>query len=322
MSLPKGVLELEARRGNVLPLPPPSQELPVAIDADEFLALDLPPRRWHVEGLIREKDAVMLHAWRGTGKTYVVASIAWSLTSGERFLRFDVPHPTGVLWIDGEMPREDLQERLARIAAGSTRDRQAPLRILAADMLERGLPSLATREGQAMVNHNLDACPGIGLVIVDNISTLASSGSSENDAESWQAVQDFILSLRRRGVASLWVHHSNKAGGQRGTSKREDVLNQVLELRRPSDYREEEGARFELRWAKARGAHGDLVRPLELALQETPDGGLVWSWKFAEAAQRQRIQELHAEGVSARDIATEIGVHFSTVYRALGKNQK
>ena len=54
--------------------------------------------------------------------------------------------------------------------------------------------------------------------------------------------------LRRRGVSVLIVHHAGKGGEQRGTSRREDVLDTSISLRRPSDYLPTEGARFEVHY--------------------------------------------------------------------------
>ena len=73
------------------------------------------------------------------------------------------------------------------------------------------------------------------VVLFDNVSTLFRTGQ-ENEAESWAPVQNWLLKLRREGRTVVIIHHSNKAKAQRGTSKREDVLDTVLNLRAPSDY--------------------------------------------------------------------------------------
>lgn len=51
-------------------------------------------------------------------------------------------------------------------------------------------------------------------------------------------------SHRRAGRSIVLVHHAGKGGAQRGTSKREDVLDTVIALRRPTDYSADQGARF------------------------------------------------------------------------------
>ena len=53
----------------------------------------------------------------------------------------------------------------------------------------------------------------------------------ENDADSWVPVQAWALAQRRAGRSVLFVHHAGKSGLQRGTSRKEDVLDTVIALR-------------------------------------------------------------------------------------------
>ena len=85
---------------------------------------------------------------------------------------------------------------------------------MSSDLTERGLPDLAMPEGQRAFD---DAIGDAELVIMDNISTLVRAGK-ENEAESWQSVQDWALVHRRAGRAILFAHHAGKGGAQRGTS--------------------------------------------------------------------------------------------------------
>ena len=64
----------------------------------------------------------------------------------------------------------------------------------------------------------------------------------------------------------ILVHHSNRQGGARGHSKPEDVMNLLIKLTRPDDYRADQGARFHVEFDKARGAHGAAVAPFTARL--------------------------------------------------------
>lgn len=112
----------------------------------------------------------------------------------------------------------------------------------------------------------------------------------------------------------LIVHHAGKGGQQRGTSRREDVLDTSISLRRPTDYSPTEGAKFEVHLEKARGVHGDAAKPFE-AMLDTRNGVAVWSTRELEDANRARVEALLEDGLSVRDIADETGISKSTVQR-------
>jgi hypothetical protein len=70
--------------------------------------------------------------------------------------------------------------------------------------------------------------------------------SIESASDAWGPMQNWLLKLRRRGVSVLFVHHAGTNGRQRGTSRREDVLDTVIALRRPENYSPDQGGRFEV----------------------------------------------------------------------------
>jgi putative DNA primase/helicase len=212
------------------------------LTAAEFLALDLPPRRMILNPWLPEKGLAMIYSPRGTGKTLLALTTAYAIATGSSFLDFKAPSPRRVLNIDGEMPAQTMQERLAAIVAGFENQPPDPsyFRMLSGDLSERSLPDLGTVEGLAELDSQIGDAE---VLILDNISTLVRSGK-ENEAEGWALVQEWGLRHRRDGRSIIFVHHAGKNGVQRGTSKREDVLDTVIVLKRPDDYMPEHGARF------------------------------------------------------------------------------
>jgi hypothetical protein len=278
----------------------------------EFFRLQIKPREMVLDPIIPQKGLAMLYASLGTGKTHLALGIAYAVATGTKFLKWTAPAPRRVLLVDGEMPAAALQERLASIVSG-TEVEAAPdmLKILAGDLIEEGgVGNVASPEVQAELDPWLD---GVELLILDNLSSLTAV-IRDNDAESWGPVQEWLLRLRRRGISVLIVHHAGKGGQQRGTSRREDVLDTSISLRRPSDYTPTEGARFEVHLDKARGVHGDAAKPFE-ALLETRDGRAFWTTRDIEDVNLARVQVLLDDGLSVRDIADETGIPKSTVHR-------
>jgi putative DNA primase/helicase len=184
--------------------------------------------------------------------------------------------------------------------------------VIAGDLIEHGgIGNLADPTVQAELDKHLD---GIDLLILDNLSSLTAV-IRDNDQESWTTIQQWLLRLRRRGISVLLVHHAGKGGEQRGTSRREDILDTSISLRRPSDYVSSEGARFEVHFEKARGVTGDAAGPFEAKLTADPGGRPLWIIREIVDVQKAQVEGLLADGLSIRDIAEETGIPKSTVHR-------
>ncbi len=280
----------------------------VLISVEELLATEFPPREMVLSPWLPSKGLAMIYGRRGLGKTHVALGIAWAVATGGSFLRWTAPRQRRVVILDGEMPGEALKARLAEISAkAGVAVPEGFIRLAAADLQERSI-NLAEEADQRELEPHL---AGADLVIVDNISTLAAYGR-ENEAESWLPVQTWALGQRRAGRTVLFLHHAGKGGAQRGTSRREDVLDTVIALREPPDYQQAEGARFAVHFEKARGFHGKAAEPFEAALGEAG-----WVMRDAVDAEVERALALRATGLSVREIAEEMGTHKSWVERRL-----
>jgi putative DNA primase/helicase len=242
-------------------------------------------------------------------------SIGLAVAGGASLLRWSAPRQRNVLYVDGEMPLVSLQERLKAISLGfSDEIPNDGFRILAADQVESGI-NLCDGEGQRSLEpllHDVD------LLIVDNLSTLCTSGS-ESASDAWVPMQNWLLKLRRQGVAVLLVHHAGTNGRQRGTSRREDALDTVIALRRPEDYSPEHGARFEVHFEKLRNrVDGDGAIPFEASIETVGgDGkeGVRWSSCDLTPPILKRATELFADGCTVREVAAILRVSKSEAGR-------
>jgi putative DNA primase/helicase len=283
-----------------------------AVNYDDFLKAKLPPRETLLAPWLPRRGLAMIHAPRGIGKTHIALGAGWAVAAGGGFLRWTTPGGAfRVLLLDGEMPGVVLQERLKRVVDASGLAPPMPdyLRLAAADILRDGLPDLADPSSQGFYS---DIVADADLVVVDNLSTLC-RGLKENDADSWAPVQSWCLSLRRQNKSVLLIHHDGKNGGQRGTSKKEDVLDTVIGLRKPPDYQADQGARFEIHFEKARGFFGPEAEPFEVRL----DGE---QWRESEIKSGDdlgTLTALHQQGLSVRQIADRTGLSKSSVQRKL-----
>ena len=295
----------------------PSRPKLVVINLADFAAEALPQRQYVLAPILPDRGLAMLYAPRGVGKTQVAVNIGWAVACGQPFLSWYAPKPRPVLYIDGEMPQELLQERVKAMMAPAPCEPPHPnfFRLLSLDRQELGVSlNLALGEHQAAVEAHLDH---VELLILDNISTLVNSGR-ENDAESWNEMQAWLLKLRRMGKTVLLIHHAGRSGNARGTSKREDVLDTIIQLKHPEDYDPEDGARFEVHLTKARGIYGDDALPFEAKL-DVIDGRDQWTFNLLQDAVLDQVEELSRAGGTVRDIAEQLGLSRSKVHRSIEK---
>jgi putative DNA primase/helicase len=285
------------------------------LDGEELLKTEFPPRSHMLAPWLPDKGSAMIYGTRGIGKTWIALGVAHVISSGGEFLCWRAPRPRRVLYIDGEMPAATLQERYAAVVAASRRDvPRENFRLLAADVQQDGLPDLADPDAQRFYE---PAIKDAELVIVDNLSTIA-RGLRENEADAFGPVQSWLLALRAADRSVLLVHHAGKGGGQRGTSRKEDVLDTVISLSRPTGCSASEGARFELRFTKNRGFWGLDAEPFEARYA---DGQWTTAAIVAEDSD-EALAALRADGFSVRQIAERTGVSKSEVQRRLNGGRR
>jgi len=286
-----------------------------SISLSNFLAMEIEPQEPILEPWLTSKSLNLLHAKRGVGKTYVGLSIAYAVATGTNFLRWSSPKPRKVLYLDGEMSSHSLQSRLSAIAGACSADQvlHENLRIFTPDLQDGAIPDLADRKWHKAVRELIDDAE---LVIVDNLSCLARSGGSENESDSWNVLSEWALGLRREGISVLFLHHSGKSGLQRGTSRKEDILNIVINLKHPTDYTPDMGAVFEIHFEKGRELFGESSKPFLAKLTSEDE---VHNWEVSDLESRifDQVVTLHNLQMSNNDIANELCINKSTVSRYL-----
>ena len=286
-----------------------------ALDAHDLALMQFKMREVILNPVLHTQDLCMIFAARGIGKTHFALSMAFALATGGTFAKWNAPKPRKVLYLDGELPGAVMQKRLL-MHCPNVEPEPGYLRIFTPDLLPDGqaLPDLSTFEGQEAIDATIEDAE---VVFIDNLSCWARTGR-ENEAESWLPVADWILGLRRRGIAVVLIHHAGKGGQQRGTSKREDLLDVVIGLSRPNDYDPSQGAVFVAEFTKARNLTGTDAESIELKLGGDDDRA-IWTWRTVESSTYDRIVALTKEGLKPNEICVELEINKSTVSRHLRK---
>lgn len=241
----------------------------------QFLARDIPKRTWIVEGCIPHPSIGLLYAWRGSGKTYTALRLAIDIAKGHDFMVYPVPRKRTVLYIDGEMPVSDLQERVRVLSDGHPTDR---LWLVSSEDLAQnhiGL-NLAEENGRLLVNQLLTHLERRyqkpALVILDNWVSLI-RGLDENDNAGLDEVKEWLMRLRHGGVSVLFIHHAGKEGQQRGASGREDIPDYSITLAEKAGVEGDPTTHIVFEWDKVRGVKPE-PRKFRMELGEDENGQL------------------------------------------------
>lgn len=243
----------------------------------------------------------MIFAETGVGKSLFTMTVALAIAGGGKFLDWKAPEPKRVLWIDGEMWVDDLQKRAADlIGAVEGINREAAGRnfvLLARQEQTPGVDfiDLAEEEWQTKVvkyvSEGINGSKPFDLVVLDNLSTLATSLEQENDAVSFNPVLMFLMTLKQAGAACILVHHSNKAASNyRGSSKLATTFEVILQLQREVGAAARDGAAFVTDWDKKyRGLRDATIRNQTMWLSKGDDGRMRWQ---AEVSKADELAEL------------------------------
>ena len=268
--------------------------------------LDIPARQRILGEWFMEGDLGFIYAPRGLGKTWLALGLATAIAGGQDFGPWRSGGARRVLYVDGEMPCEALG---ARITGMGGRDDLAVLNHEALFHLTGQVLNLADPVAQSVLTARLLA-DGITVVFLDNLSCLF-SGVKENDADAWEAVLGWLLTLRRHRIAVVLVHHSGRnKETMRGTSRREDAAFWVIRLDEVHEERRE-GACFRSQFTKDRNSRVEQTA-LEWHFGTTASGRTQVDATIASSIEifRQWI----VDGLTgAEDIAREMGVSKGTI---------
>ena len=199
------------------------------IDWEEFWTEDHKAEEWLAWPILPAGRQVALYAPPKTGKSILTLAVVAALAAGRPILGAPAADPVHVLYLDYEMTRADLYERLESLGYGPPGTPDSPWQHLHYASLP-SLPPLNTAEGARRVARLVELTNSRA-VVVD--TTGRAVDGDENDAGPYREFARHTgLALKRLGVALLRTDHAgkDKDKGQRGSSAKNDDVDAVLRL--------------------------------------------------------------------------------------------
>jgi putative DNA primase/helicase len=234
--------------------------------------------------------------------------LADAITKGISFGPWECMNPVNVLFLDGEMAAQDVIRRLQDLGTESRKTKLFIYSDSYAHMKGLSRASLLNpkwRDGLLDFMLNKE----VKLWICDNVASLT-PGADENSKCEWDPINQWLLKLRFSGISSAVVHHEGRSGNQRGTSSREDNVDICISLKRPSDYLQEQGARFIASFTKSRMPieYLSLISDTEFQLERTMGDIYEWTWKNVKKQNKLEVLRMFDDGISGKDISEILGI--------------
>lgn len=176
-----------------------------------------------------EGDVGYIFGSRGSGKTWFSLAMAAYISKGLDFGPWKCGHAIKTFYLDGEMEVKAIYDRLKFIGVDS--DPYGNFCVLSKkEFARRGGPllNLYSCDHQKLLSDRLIE-KGYKLLFLDNVSCLF-MGLQENRAEDWDRVINWLYELGSSGITVVIVHHAGRNGEMRGTSRREDAANWVINV--------------------------------------------------------------------------------------------
>jgi hypothetical protein len=225
--------------------PDPTPEI---IDGDWWIARELTRPVPVLGEVICASTRALIGGPTGAGKTHLAMGMAGAIATGRGFLHLPGPaHSLLVLYIDGEMARDLIQDRMRDLQRRLGGVSLANLHMLCREDFP-AMQGLNTPPGRTFV---LDAVEHLKPSVIFLDSRMCLLVGDMKDEIPWTETMPLVWALTRLQVAQIWLDHTGHDGGHIYGSKTKewqmDLVGLVEEANDPSA-----DIAIKLRWTKAR----------------------------------------------------------------------
>lgn len=285
------------------------------LTVEEWRARDLPEPDWLMGHWLSTTSRVQISAPTGLGKSNFAIALLQRCAAGGDFIHWTARRGVKVLYVDGEMSRRLLRQRILDECARHAGNTDA-FYALSREDIETFRP-LNTPDGQAWLLSFVEQL-GIELVCFDNVMSLTIGDMKEE--LPWQQTLPLVHELTRRGVGQIWIHHTghDKSRGY-GSSTREWQLDVVIHLEKVD--RPDTDVSFSFSFTKARERTPNTrfdFQDVKIALVNDR-----WEHEVSEAVRPDRVAPQTAKALDAliNAIASDDAVNLSGGRRAVSTDR-
>lgn len=247
--------------GKVVRIKPKRVDPKVFLSASYWLKRKIESPDQLLGELLTTTTRMIIGGATGLGKTHLGFALAAGIASGEGFLHWKAHKAARVLYLDGEMPSDLVQERITDLGKRHNWNALAPnlfalcsedIEAVAAKNPKLGSPGpLNTAHGQAFLLQLIDLLGGVDVVILDNRMSLLTGDMKEE--QPWTDTMPLVKEFTRRRIAQIWFDHmGHNAERIYGSSTTQWQLDVVATLKAVEDPSAELSFRMEFTKARRR----------------------------------------------------------------------
>lgn len=179
---------------------------PDRIDGDWWLSRALPRPQPLLGEVICSTTRMLLGGPTGAGKTNLAMAIGGAFATGQqRFLHWTLPGaPTSVLYIDGEMARDLIQDRLRDLKRRLGDVSLAQLHMLCREDFPE-MQGLNTERGREFLLAKIKEIKPAFIILDSRMCLIV---GDMKDEVPWTETMPLVREITRQGRAQLWLDHT------------------------------------------------------------------------------------------------------------------
>ena len=318
------------------------------IDSSTLSMLEYPEPRFLLYPLFTDKSVNSIYGDTGGGKTLFSMSCGMYIASNRNFLKWKCNNSVPVLYVEGELPGEEIRDRRNSIEQNFIKEgkkfRHEWFITLTLDDCEmNGLDGIAPlavsrdmstnledqkdwgRHGRKMIENLQERifkkCGVKPLTFLDNIGCL--TDIDENKQSDWTPLLSWFNYRKTKGFPITWLHHSNKMGSSSGSEAKRRALNTEIRLEQLGDDQRfnmpgQKNLQTKMSITKARHFGGSSMSK-QVLLTMDEDGN--WNQYPPLAKVDFVIIDLFNQGLSAKEIIEHelVNIGKASVYNKIKK---
>ena len=170
----------------------------------------LPPIDWLVEPLFSQGSRAVVFGEFGCMKSWILLDLSLHIAAGRSWLgHFSIPQPRSVLYVDEEMPEQELRRRVKRLGLRpELQSQELPFRVLTHAGVRFEGPELVERSLTDLQAQGFDP----DVIIVESLRRVLVG--SENDAEAVSGFWHSAAPILAAGKTLVVSHHMRKPNTQ------------------------------------------------------------------------------------------------------------